>query len=83
MAEVHVIGRLAGGFDFQSNNLFCKWNLISGSAWKVLEGDTEGQTQVDSPSNEAFAVWSHPIGMATFVLLVVKAITNGAGVFAS
>ena len=49
MAEVHIIGELVGGSDFPSGNLFCKWGLVVGSAWKVLEGLQEGQTQVDHP----------------------------------
>ena len=49
MAEVHVIGQLVGASGFPSGDLFCKWGLAVGSAWKVLEGDREGQTQVDHP----------------------------------
>lgn len=49
MAEVHIIGELVGGSGFPSGNLFCKWGLVVGSAWKVLEGLQEGQTQVDHP----------------------------------
>ena len=49
MAEVHLIGELVGGSGFPSGNLFCKWGVTVGSAWKVLEGLQEGQTQVDHP----------------------------------
>ena len=49
MAEVHLIGELVGGSGFPSGDLFCKWGLTVGSAWKVLEGVQEGQTQVDHP----------------------------------
>ena len=49
MAEVHLIGELVGGSGFPSGDLFCKWGLTVGSAWKVLEGMQEGQTQVDHP----------------------------------
>lgn len=49
MAEVYVIGEVAGGSGFSSNNLFCKWNLKVGSTWKVIEGAVDGQTQVDHP----------------------------------
>ena len=57
MAEVHVIGELVGGSDFQSGNLFCKWGLSQGGGWRVLEGLTEGQTQVDHPQVIQFRVW--------------------------
>ena len=49
MAEVHLIGELVGGSGFPSGNLFCKWGLAVGNAWKVLEGLQESQTQVDHP----------------------------------
>lgn len=49
MAEVHLIGELVGADKFPSGSLFCKWGLAVGSAWKVLEGLQEGQTQVDHP----------------------------------
>lgn len=35
--------------------------LYSGGAWKVIAGLREGQTQIDNPQNEEFAVWSHPL----------------------
>ena len=53
MAEVHLIGEIVGGDGFCSSNLFCKWGLVVGSAWKVLEGQHEGQTQVDHPQVSA------------------------------
>ena len=49
MAELHVIGQLVGGYDFPSCDLFCKWGLAHGSNWNVIEGKSEGQTQVDHP----------------------------------
>ena len=50
MAELHVIGSLEGGTDFSSANLFCKFKIETGSAWRLLEGATEGQTHVDFPA---------------------------------
>ena len=35
--------------------------FLPGGGWKVIEGLTEGQTHVDSPSWEEAAFWSHPI----------------------
>ncbi|KAL5456917.1 hypothetical protein EMCRGX_G034144 [Ephydatia muelleri] len=61
MAEVHLIGEIVGAEGFPSQNLFCKWGLSVGSAWEVLEGLQEGQTQVDHPQDGEFAKWSHPI----------------------
>lgn len=63
MAEVHVIGQILGGSGFPESSLFCKWKVQVGSAWRVLEGDAEGQTQVDDPSDEPMANWCHPIDL--------------------
>ena len=56
MAEVHLIGDLVGGSGFPSGSLFCKWSLVVGGAWRVLEGAKEGQTQVDHPQVLPLAV---------------------------
>ena len=53
MAEVHLIGDIVGGDGFDSGDLFCKWGLSYGSAWRVLEGLEKGQTQVDHPQVSA------------------------------
>jgi hypothetical protein len=29
MAEVHIVGSLVGGKDFEQGSLFCKWQLIT------------------------------------------------------
>lgn len=61
MAEMHVIGQLIGASGFPDNRLFCKWGIHYNGGWKVLEGLTEGQTQIDNPQNEDIAYWCHPI----------------------
>ncbi|KAM9168549.1 LOW QUALITY PROTEIN: B9 domain-containing protein 2 [Mergus octosetaceus] len=61
MAELHVIGQLVGASGFPQRSLFCKWGLHAGSAWKLLEGLREGQTQVDDPQAGDMAYWCHPI----------------------
>ena len=42
MAELHVIGQLVGASEFPSADLFCKWGMVAGPAWRCLEGDTAG-----------------------------------------
>ena len=37
--------------------------IVVGGAWTLLSGVREGQTQVDNPEYESFAVWSHPIDL--------------------
>ena len=62
MAELHVIGEIVAGYGFPSPNLFCKWGIATSSAWRCLEGDVGGQTQVDHPQDGETAYWAHPIG---------------------
>jgi hypothetical protein len=35
-----------GGKDFPSANLFCKFGIVAGPDWRLLEGLDSGQTQV-------------------------------------
>jgi len=37
--------------------------IVAGSAWRVLAGLREGQTQVDLPQDGEFAYWAHPIDL--------------------
>lgn len=61
MAEVHVIGAVAGASGFDERRLFCKWQLVAGGTWDLLEGTDGGQTHVDAaPEGEAH-VWAHPV----------------------
>ncbi|XP_013400038.1 B9 domain-containing protein 2 [Lingula anatina] len=61
MAEVHVIGQVIGATGFPDQSLFCKWGIHTGSAWRVLAGLKEGQTQVDNPQDDEITHWCHPI----------------------
>lgn len=63
MAELHVIGQLLGGSSFPESSLFCKWKVVMGGGWRLIEGDQEGQTQVDEPTDGGMAHWSHPIDL--------------------
>ena len=67
MAEVHLIGELVGGSGFPSGNLFCKWGLAVGNAWKVLEGLQEGQTQIDHP--QVRICWEHHSFVTVYMFL--------------
>lgn len=61
MAEVHVIGQVVGASEFPSSTLYCKWGVVTGGAWKLVEGIKEGQTHVDSPLSDDMTSWCHPI----------------------
>lgn len=38
-----------------------KYDIHSGTNWKIISGHKEGQTQVDSPSYDSRTWWCHPI----------------------
>ncbi|KAI3387346.1 hypothetical protein SNEBB_003868 [Seison nebaliae] len=61
--ECHLIGQLVGASEFPDQKLFCKYNFVIGNGWRVIQGFDSGQTQVDCPSNECVAYWSHPIDL--------------------
>ncbi len=49
MAEVHIIGSIRGASGFPHPELTCKWAVLAGTEWQVVEGEGSGQTQVDLP----------------------------------
>jgi len=61
MAELHVIGQIVGASGFPEQELFCKWGIHAGGAWRLLAGLKEGQTQSDNPENAEIAYFCHPI----------------------
>jgi B9 domain-containing protein 2 len=67
MAEVHIVGSLVGGKDFDQSGLFCKWHFVTDDGrpdnkrWMLLEGAASGQTQVDVNDNSDTCVWATPI----------------------
>ncbi|XP_077292604.1 B9 domain-containing protein 2 [Arctopsyche grandis] len=61
MAELHLIGEISGASGFGDNSLFCRYSIQGGPNWRVISGNTEGQTLADSPLYEGPAIWSHPI----------------------
>ncbi|CAL8106006.1 unnamed protein product [Calicophoron daubneyi] len=63
MAEVHIIGQLFSASGFQEKDLFCKWGVKAGGAWRLLEGLSDGQTQLDCPRLGETAFFCHPIDL--------------------
>lgn len=63
MAEVHVIGEIIGGSQFHEKTICCRWKLQSGENWQVLEGASQGQTQLDSPHVGGISRWNHPLDL--------------------
>ena len=49
MAELHIVGQLVGASDFTLPSLFCKFSFEAGANFRLLQGQTAGQTQCDMP----------------------------------
>ena len=63
MAEVHILGNLSGARNFKESSLCCKYEIIAGQGWNLLEGISSGQTHVDSPIEVNQFVWNQPIDL--------------------
>jgi len=61
--EVHVLGELAGGAGFETDNAFCVYSIGHGKEWTLVGGDEKGQTQVDYPQEDDMCVWNHPLDL--------------------
>ncbi|PAV92197.1 hypothetical protein WR25_08977 [Diploscapter pachys] len=61
MAEVFIIGEIYSAHCNEEGGLACKWNLKLAGGWRVLEGHTEGQSQVDVASIFEESYLAHPI----------------------
>jgi len=60
--EINIIGEIEGGSDFGSG-VCLRWEFDFGQMWQVLNGYTEGQTQLDFPVDGESAVWAHPLDL--------------------
>ncbi|CAD7083439.1 unnamed protein product [Hermetia illucens] len=61
MAELHIIGQIVKAIEFEEPKLFCKWSIQIGSSWKVVEGESEGQTVTALDRLEESSTFAHPI----------------------
>ena len=60
-ADAYFIGRIIGSSGFKDGT-FCRWWIICGEHWRLVNGLDRGQTQTDSPIDDSEVnVWSHPI----------------------
>lgn len=80
MAELHIVGQITGATGFEDRGVFCKWGVVAGRMWELLEGLDRGQTHVDFAKDGDMAVWAHPLDIhfAVKVRTVVHAIINFA-----
>ncbi|KAL7738958.1 hypothetical protein ACLKA6_001354 [Drosophila palustris] len=61
MAEVHIIGQISKAVDFDEPHLYCKWSLQSGNAWRLVQGEVQGQTHVASHRLENCSDFAQPL----------------------
>ena len=61
MAELHIMGQLLGVNDVPLPHVFCKYSFEVGSNFRLLQGQTSGQTQCDMPPEGETALLSHPL----------------------
>ncbi|CAI5448156.1 unnamed protein product [Caenorhabditis angaria] len=63
MAEVFISGSIESADGFGDNQLSIRWQISHGGGWKVMNGESEGQTQTDCPSIFEQAYLSHPLDL--------------------
>ena len=63
MAEVHLLGQLQGAHNFKYTSLLCKYEIIAGQGWTLLEGIPSGQTHVDTPLNNTHFIFNQPLDL--------------------
>ncbi|CAL2042329.1 CBN-MKSR-2 protein [Caenorhabditis brenneri] len=63
MAEVFVSGTITSAKGFGDNRLSIRYQLSLGGGWRVVQGESEGQTQTDCPSVFENAYFGHPIDL--------------------
>ncbi|XP_030556133.1 B9 domain-containing protein 2 [Drosophila novamexicana] len=61
MAEVHIIGQILKAVDFDEPHLYCKWSLQSGNAWRLVQGELQGQTHVSSHRLQNSSDFAQPL----------------------
>lgn len=65
VADMHIIGQLLGGKDFEcKDGLFCEMLLSVGDGWKMENSDDlRFRTQVCYAEPDQMFVWAHPIDL--------------------
>ncbi|KAH8333574.1 B9 domain-containing protein 2 [Drosophila kikkawai] len=61
MAEVHIIGQILKAVDFAEPHLYCKWSLQSGNAWRLVQGEVQGQSHVGSHRLQNCSDFAQPL----------------------
>ena len=59
--QVHMIGEVKGATGFESNRIFCKFEIKHGVNWTLLSGKDSGETYEEIRDEvDDYAIWNHP-----------------------
>ena len=61
--QVHLIGKIAGAINFDTDTLFMKYAFKSGENWTVISGTESGDTFQSEASHTKFVPFEHPIDL--------------------
>lgn len=60
MAELHIIGELTGGINFNGHQFFCTFEVVHGTQWSPLAGNMQGSTHIMRNAHDG-VIWSFPL----------------------
>ncbi|CAI2349866.1 unnamed protein product [Caenorhabditis sp. 36 PRJEB53466] len=63
MAEVFISGQITSATGFGDNRLSVRYQVCVGGGWRIVHGDSEGQTQTDCPTAFEHAYFGHPVDL--------------------
>ena len=62
--QLHIIGKITGGLNFNSQNIYVKYNFKVGEDWNLLAGSLQGETfQSEEYDDNKFIPLEHPFDL--------------------
>ncbi len=62
--EVHFLGEICEGSEFNGQALTCQWTVEwSEKSWSLLEGSKDGKSQYAIIADDNSCIWNHPIDL--------------------
>ncbi|OQR98544.1 hypothetical protein THRCLA_06695 [Thraustotheca clavata] len=68
MPQVHVLGEIIGGAEYDHEALYCTWRLVKDDHyWSVIRGQDSGQTHlamdhhIGTLERKVDVIWAHPL----------------------
>ena len=60
--QVHIIGKICGGNNFEGDKLFVQYSIKTGDNWTLLKGEPNGETFL-STKKGTFTPLEHPLDL--------------------